>query len=104
MLKCLGDVGNLLKMQREMKNIQKTIKKIKLEGECPGGFVKALVNGEYELLDLNIDSDFLRSNENKKIEKMIVSAVNDAIEKVKDRSAAEMAQFTGGMNLGGLFK
>ncbi|MCP4132556.1 MAG: YbaB/EbfC family nucleoid-associated protein [bacterium] len=104
MLKGLGDVGNLMKMQKEMKGIQKKIKKMKAEGESPGGDVKAVVNGEFELLDISIDNDFMKSHENKKVEKMILAAVNDAMEKVRDESAAEMQKITGDMDLGGMFK
>jgi len=104
MLKGLGDVGNLMKMQKEMKNIQKKLKKMQQDGDSPDGSVKAVVNGEYELIDIIIDAEFLKTHEVKKVQKMILSAVNSAVEKVKAQSAAEMKQLTGGMDLPGMFK
>ncbi len=104
MLKGLGEVGNLMKMQREMKNIQKKIKKTKLEGESSDGSVKATVSGEFVLVDISVSDELAKSGDAKKIEKMVFSAVNDAINKVRDFSAEEMKKLTGGMDLGGLFK
>ena len=37
MLKGLGDIGNVMRMQKEMKNIQKAIKKAKINGESSDG-------------------------------------------------------------------
>jgi nucleoid-associated protein EbfC len=104
MLKGLGDLGNLMKMQKEMKNIQKKLKKSSAEGGTADDSVKAVVNGEYELLDIKLDPDFVKNNEVKKIEKNILFAVNDAVERMKDQSAKEMAKLTGGMDLSGLMK
>jgi len=104
MLKGLGDIGQLMKMQKEMKNIQKKIQKTRINGESSDGSVKAVVNGEFSLLDLTIDENLVKSGDVKKVEKMVFSAVNDAINKARDFAADEMKSLAGGMDLGGMFK
>jgi DNA-binding YbaB/EbfC family protein len=104
MLKGLGELGNLMKMQKEMKNVQKKIQKTKIEGQSSDGSVKAVVNGEFTLLDISIDENLVRSGDVKKVEKMVYSAVNDAVNKARDFSAEEMKKIAGGMDLGSLFK
>jgi len=104
MLKGLGDIGQLMKMQKEMKNIQKTIQKTKINGESSDGSVKAVVNGEFSLLDISIDENLVKSGDVKKVEKMVYSAINDAVNKARDFAAAEMKKMAGGMDLGGMFK
>ena len=104
MLKGLGEIGNLMKMQKEMKNIQKKIQKTKIDGESSDGSVKAVVNGEFTLLDISIDENLIKSGDVKKVEKMVFSAVNDAVNKARDFSAEEMKKIAGGMDLGSLFK
>jgi DNA-binding YbaB/EbfC family protein len=104
MLKGLGDIGQLMKMQREMKNIQKKIQKAKIEGESSDGSVKAVVNGEFSLLDISINEDLIKSGDVKKVEKMVYSAVNDAVNKARDFAAEEMKVIAGGMDLGSMFK
>ncbi|MDR3237447.1 MAG: YbaB/EbfC family nucleoid-associated protein [Spirochaetia bacterium] len=102
MLKGLGDIGNLMKLQKEMKNIQKKLKAARVEDESNDGNVKAGVNGEFGLVDLSIDPEFLASGDAKKIEKSVMSAVNNAVEKMKQHSAEEMSSITGGLNIPGL--
>lgn len=104
MLKGLGEMGNLLRMQKEMKNIQKTIKKAKIEGESAGGAVKAVVNGEFSLMSISISDELVKSGDTKQIEKMVLTAVNDAVHNAREYSAEEMKKLTGGMDLGSLFK
>ncbi|HPS86982.1 MAG TPA: YbaB/EbfC family nucleoid-associated protein [Spirochaetota bacterium] len=104
MLKGLGDIGQLMKMQKEMKNIQKKIQKARIEGESSDKSVKAVVNGEFSLLDITIDESLIKSGDVKKVEKMVYSAVNDAVNKARDFAAAEMKAIAGGMDLGGMFK
>jgi len=98
MLKGLGDVGNLMKLQKEMKNMQKKLKKFRMDGASSDGTVKVTVNGEFSLLSVSIDE----AGDAKKLEKMVLEAVNDAVEKMKQYSASEMAKLTGGMNIPGL--
>ncbi len=98
MLKGLGDVGNLMKLQREVKNMQKKLKKFRMDGESSDGTVKTMVNGEFSLLSISIEE----TGDVKKLEKNVVEAVNDAVEKMKQYSAEEMAKLTGGMNIPGL--
>jgi hypothetical protein len=104
MLKGLGDIGQLMKMQKEMKNIQKKIQKARIDGESSDGSVKAVVNGEFSLLDITIAEALIKSGDVKKIEKMVYSAVNDAVNKARDFAASEMKAIAGGMDLGGMFK
>jgi DNA-binding YbaB/EbfC family protein len=104
MLKGLGDIGQLMKMQKEMKNIQKKIQKARIDGESSDGSVKAVVNGEFSLLDITIAESLIKSGDVKKIEKMVYSAVNDAVNKARDFAASEMKAIAGGMDLGGMFK
>jgi len=102
MLKGLGDLGNIMKLQKEMKSIQKKLKKTTMEGESNDGSVKAIVNGEFQLIDITIDPALLKEADSKKVEKMILSAVKNASEKIKETNAAEMSKIAGGLNIPGL--
>ncbi|HPA71127.1 MAG: YbaB/EbfC family nucleoid-associated protein [Spirochaetes bacterium] len=102
MLKGLGDLGNIMKLQREFKNIQKRLKKTEATGETADGKVKVTVNGEYMFIDVVIDPALVSENDAKKVAKAVVFAANLAVEKIKEHSAEEMAKLTGGMNIPGL--
>ena len=102
MLKGLGDVGQMMKLQKEMKSTQKKLKKKEIEGKSKDGYVKAIVNGEFRLLDLKIDPEILENSDQNKLEGSIISAVNTAIDSSKEHAANEMSKLTGGMNIPGL--
>ena len=102
MLKGLGDIGQLMKMQKEMKNIQKNIRKTKIEGKSSDGSVTAVVSGEFSLVDISISDELVKSGDTKKVEKMVYSAVNDAVNRARDYAAEEMKKIAGGMDLGSL--
>ncbi len=102
MLKGLGDIGNLMKLQKEFKSIQKKIMSATREGRNPDGTVKAVLNGEYRVMSLSIDPEYLKSAAPRDLEKAVLAAVNNAVDEVKSYSAAEMEKLTGGLNLPGL--
>jgi len=103
MLKGLGDIGNLMKMQKELKSMQKRIADAEKEGVSANGKVKAAVNGEYRLKGLSIDPGLINtSSSSRDVEKVVIEAVNDAVDKIKVFSAQEMKRLTGGMDVPGL--
>jgi DNA-binding YbaB/EbfC family protein len=102
MLKGLGDLGNIMKLQKEIKNIQKKLKKIETQGESHDGAIRATVDGDFRLINLSIDPDFFKRSDTNRLEEAIMAAVNSAIEQSKDFAAQEMSKLTGGMNIPGL--
>jgi nucleoid-associated protein EbfC len=102
MLKGLGDLGNIMKLQRDFKNVQKKLKKAEAEGESSDGTVKIRVNGEYRIVDIKIEQGLIDSGDKVKIEKSILLASNIAMDRIKDYAAEEMGKLTGGMNIPGL--
>jgi DNA-binding YbaB/EbfC family protein len=102
MLKGLGDIGNLMKLQKEFKSIQKKIAETTVSGACPDGKVRVTMDGDYRVREISIDPACLSGVEPHELEKMVRSAVNSAVDKVKHYSALEMEKLTGGLNLPGL--
>ena len=73
------------KMQSQMKKLQKEIKKIKKEGTSKDGNVRVILNGEFNLLDIEIKNQ----DEPRKIEKSIKEAFTDARKQI-DKSIKEL--------------
>ena len=90
-------------MQNKMKETQESIKKIEVEGVAGGGSVKVYLNGDGELIKLNITPEIMR--ENKEIlEDLIIAAHGDAKQKVKIKASEELSKITGGIPLPSGFK
>ena len=84
MMKTMGS------LQSQMKTIKEEVAKITATGSAGAGLVEATVNGEFTLLSIKICDSAMAMNDKNALEVLIVSAVNDANEKVK----AETANYT----------
>lgn len=84
-------------MKKQMDAMQAQLKTMEVEGAAGGDMVKVLVNGENEVLRVNIAPAAAEDIET--LEDLVTVAVNDALNKVKAHVSAEMAKVTGGMNL-----
>ena len=72
-------------MQNKMKETQESIKKIEVEGVAGGGSIKICLNGDGELIKLQISPEMMK--ESKEIlEDLIIAAHGDAKQKVKIKS------------------
>ncbi len=89
-------------MQQKMRDIQRELEKKTITGSAGGGMVNVTVNGQGDLLAVQIEKPLLSPDEAQMLEDLIVSATNEAIRKAKELSKQELAQLTGGMNLPGL--
>ncbi len=97
-----GNIGEMMKLQKQFKDIQKRIKKAEHDGESSDGLVKVRMNGEFEMISLSIDDDLVKSGDRKKLEKNVQTAVNSAVQKGKSFAAAQMKELTGGLPIPGL--
>jgi len=52
--------GKLKEVQSKMKEAQEKLAQISVEGESGAGMVKAVVNGQKQLLELKIDDDLVK--------------------------------------------
>lgn len=102
MLKGLGDLGNIMKLQRELKKIQKQLKKTQTTAESNDKMLSVTVNGEFEVQKVEINEEMLNSADKKQLEVSIRSAVNNAVNESKMHAAEEMKKVTGGMKIPGM--
>tara|TARA_B100000242_G_scaffold190943_1_gene137502 strand:- start:62 stop:382 length:321 start_codon:yes stop_codon:yes gene_type:complete len=85
-------------MQEKMKDAQKKIKEIEVEGVSGGNLVKVVLSGDYELKSIEI-SDAAKTESQSIINDLIIAAYNNAKENLKKKSAEELSKVTGGLNL-----
>jgi nucleoid-associated protein EbfC len=102
MLKGLGDIGNLMKIQMKIKDMQKQMKKMEATAVSDDSMITATINGEFLLKSVSVNEEKLKASDKKQIEKSIVNAVNKAVEMNKAAAAEKMKEVTGGLNIPGL--
>ena len=95
-----GNMGEMLKMAREMQGKLKELSREVFEGSAEG--VVARVSGDMELKEIKIDPMIVDPNNVARLEKNVSEAVKRALKTSKDEAAKKMRGLTGGLNIPGL--
>lgn len=88
------------KIQKEVEKAQEKLKELKVSGQAGGGVVTATVNGQGDLLDLEIESEVVDPDDVEMLEDLILSAIKSAKEKADDKRS-EMMPDVGIPGMGG---
>jgi len=87
-------------LEAKMKESQKKIKDIKIEGISGSNSIKIIMDGEGEMLKIEISDEILREDKSI-IEDLIVAAHNNAKEQLKIKTNEEISKATGGLGIPG---
>ena len=97
-----GNMNNLMKqaqrMQRQMEESQKELETKEFIGTAGGGAVEAKVNGSKEILGVRLDPEIVDPEDIETLQDSIVAALNEAMAKADEASAALMGKMTGGLS------
>lgn len=100
--------SNILKqaqeMQAKMMEVQEELKNKELEASVGGGAVTAKVNGQKELISINLSDDIVKeaAEDKEMLEDLILSAVTEAMRQAEELAEKEMSAVSGGLNIPGL--
>ena len=87
-------------IEAKMKESQEKIKNIKIEGVSGSNSVKVTLNGDGEMIKIDISSDIIKEDKSI-IEDLVVAAHNNAKEKLKLKTTEEISKATGGFGIPG---
>ena len=87
-------------LESKMKESQEKIKNISATGISGGDSVKITINGEGEIINLDISSDILKEDKTI-IEDLIKAAHNNAKSQLKSKTSEEISKATGGFGIPG---
>ena len=87
-------------MQQKMKEAQDEIKNIQVEGVSGSNSVKVRLNGENEMLKIDLSDEILKEDK-VVIEDLIVAAHNNAKSELKIKTAEEISKSTSGFGIPG---
>ncbi|WP_120464201.1 YbaB/EbfC family nucleoid-associated protein [Paenibacillus aceti] len=91
------------KMQEQMLKAQEELGNKTIEGSAGGGVVTAQVNGHKKVLAINIKPEAVDPDDVEMLQDLVLTAVNDALNKAEELANQDMGKFTGGMKIPGLF-
>lgn len=87
-------------LQQQISQLQENLDKREFEATAGGGMVRAKVNGERELLELEIKPEAVDPEDVDMLQDMIMAAVNEALKTAHETVENEMGKLTGGMGGG----
>jgi hypothetical protein len=90
------------KMQEQMAKTQAELENKTVEVSAAGGKVKVTANGAGDVLAIKIDKEVVDPNDVEFLEEMVLSAVQQAVERGKALAQSEMTRITGGLGIPGL--
>ena len=94
----------LMKQVQQMQaQMQQRMAELRVEGSAGGGMVKAVMNGQKELLSVSIEKEAVDPNDVDMLQDLVVAAVNEASRKVDEEMQSQLGAMTGGMKIPGLF-
>lgn len=85
------------KVQDEMAKVQEKLEGMTVEGSAGGGMVIVTATGKQKILSIKMDPEVSGSGDVEMLEDLIVSAVNQALEKSQEMAQQELQKVTGGM-------
>tara|TARA_B100000131_G_scaffold169262_1_gene163598 strand:- start:119 stop:436 length:318 start_codon:yes stop_codon:yes gene_type:complete len=100
----MTDFSKILDKAKELENImkqsQEKIKSIKAIGVAGADAVKITLNGDGELVNIDLSSDILKEDK-AIIEDLIQAAHNNAKSQLKSKTSEEISKATGGLGIPG---
>ena len=87
-------------LESKMKESQKKIKEIKVEGISGSNSVKVVLDGEGEMQSIKLSEEIMRDDKTI-IEDLIVAAHNSAKSQLKTKTTEEISKATGGFGIPG---
>jgi nucleoid-associated protein EbfC len=90
-------LGQMNAARQQMKEVQKRLGAMRVSAETGGGLVKATVDGEANLIDLEIDKSLLDADEIKVLPKLIKKAIQEAQADARKQVMSDMKGMLGDM-------
>ena len=95
-------VKQAMELKSKMSKLQKELAKTILEVSSDDRNIQVSVNGQQRILSIKIAPAAVDPDNVKKLEKMVLKTVTDALDQSQKMSAKRMKELTGGINIPGL--
>ena len=98
------NLQQLMKQAQQMQEkLQKQMETTVVEATAGGGMVSVKMNGQKQLMSVQIDPEVFSGGDKDMLQDLIVAAVNEANRKVDEALQGQLGGMTGGLKIPGLF-
>lgn len=97
------DINKLMQqaqaMQKQLEEANKQLAAMEFEGVASNGLVKVTCNGDYKVLNVNIDESILNKEDKDMIQDLVMIATNDAINKADASKKEKFGGLASGLGI-----
>ena len=98
------NLQQLMKQAQQMQEkLQKEMEATVVEATAGGGMVSVKMNGQKQLLSIQIEPDVFSGGDKDMLQDLIVAAVNEGARKIDEALQGQLGSMTGGLKIPGLF-
>jgi len=97
------NLQQMMKQAQQMQEkLQKQMEATVVDATAGGGMVSVKMNGQKQLLSIQIDQEVFAGGDKDMLQDLIVAAVNEGIRKVDETMQSQLGSLAGGLKIPGL--
>ena len=89
-------------LKSKLDKAQEELKNLTVEASSGKGAVKVIINGKQKIQSIKISPQVIDPNKAEQLEKLVLTAVDEAITKSQKLAAKQLKELTGGLKIPGL--
>ena len=98
----LSMVKQALELKSKLEKTQKELGKMTVEAQSGNGTVKVKASGRQQILSIKISPEVIDPENPDKLNKLVLKAVTDALDKAKKLADEHLGKLTGGIKIPGI--
>ncbi len=97
MFDMMNMLGKIKDVQAKLKQVKENLGHLTVTSEAGAGMVKATINGNRQLIKLDIDNDLVKPEDREMLQDLIVAAVNKGLQDIDEKIKEEFKKNTEGI-------
>ena len=90
-------------LQARLAKAQQELADMTTEVSSGGGAIKIVIDGQQKIRSVTISPEVINSEDAELLEDLVMTALNEAIQKSQELAASHLSSLTGGLKIPGLF-
>ncbi|MCJ7654364.1 MAG: YbaB/EbfC family nucleoid-associated protein [Dehalococcoidia bacterium] len=90
-------------LQAKLVKAQQELADMTTEVTSGGGAIKIVIDGQQRIRSVSISPEVINTEDAEMLEDLVMTAVNEAIQKSQELAASHLGNLTGGLKLPGMF-
>jgi len=90
-------------LQAKLPKAQQELADMTTEVSSGGGAIKIVIDGQQRIRSVSISPEVINAEDAEMLEDLVMTAVNEAIQKSQELAASHLSGLTGGLKIPGLF-